>query len=190
MSPPDCADGGHVDDIEQTYIPIDATTSPNKGEPDLNSTYQAVNADSTIISKADLENIEKSIASSSPYRTPKCLDINDTYCANELESGVEDHGKWKPADENPLQTYIDTGEFEKKTDSEKTKEGFRQGKQKKTCVSIQECYETACNKPNTTSCIVIVLLVCIALSIGMVFIFRKVRKDRGSVTVQPQAAKR
>ena len=103
-----------------------------------------------------------------------------------------DSGKWKPVDGDPLQTYIDTGEFEKKIDtsSGETKEGFRRGKAKKTCVSIQECYESTGNNTNITSCIVIVLLVCIALSIGMVFIFQKVRKDRGSVTTQPEAAKR
>ncbi len=186
MAPPDCADGGHVEDIEQTYIPIDGITSPSKQEPELNSTYPAVNPDPNIISMADYENIAKSIANSSPYRTPECLDMNDTYCANELEVGVEDRGKWTPVDENPLQTYIDTGEFEKKTDtaSGETKESFRRGKAKKTTVSVQECYETINNKPSTASCIVIVLLVCIALSIGVVFIFRKVRKGSGSVTEQ------
>lgn len=196
MAPPDCADDGHVEDIEQTYIPIDSITSPGKHEPDLNSAYPAVTADANIISSADLENIEKSIAKSSPYRTPECLDINNTYCANEIEAGATDSGKWIPADKDPLQTYIDTGEFEEKTDTDsgetksgKTKEGFRRGKPKKTCVSIQECYETV-NKQNTASCIVIVLLVCIALSIGIVFVFRKVRKERGSVTTQPQAEKR
>ena len=191
MAPPDCADDGHVEDIEQTYIPIDSITSPGKHEADLNSGYPAVTADANIISTADLENIEKSIAKSSPYRTPECLDINNTYCTNELEAGATDSGKWTPADKDPLQIYIDTGEFEKKTgaDSGETKEGFRRGKPKKTCVSIQECYETV-NKQNTASCIVIVLIVCIALSIGMVFVFRKVRKDRGSVTTQLQAANR
>ena len=190
MSPPDCADDGHVEDIEQTYIPIDSITSPAKHEADYNTGYEAVNPDPNIISAADLKSIENSIANSSPYRTPECLDIDDTYCANELEAGAEDHGKWIPADEDPLQTYIDTGEFEKKTASGETKEGFRRGKPKKTAVSVQECYETVNNKQTTTSCIVIVLLVCIALSIGIVFIFRKVRKDSDSVTTQPQSAKR
>ena len=192
MSPPDCADSGHVDDIEQTYIPIDGITSPDKHEADYNTGYGTINPDPNIISASDYKNISKSVSNSSSYRTPECLDINNTYCSNELEPGAMDPGKWKPVDEGPLQTYIDTGEFEKKTDtaSGETKEGFRRGKPKKTCVSIQECYETVNNKTNTTSYIVIVLLVCIALSIGMVFMFRKVRKDSGSVTTQPQAAKR
>lgn len=182
MSPPDCHSGA-VEDLEQTYIPIDDVTSPAKHDADYNTGYGAVNPDPGIISSNGYNEIANQIVNSSPYRTPECLDIQDIYCANELEAGVEDRGKWIPADENPLQTYIDTGEFEKK-------EGFRSGKVKKTAVSIQECYEMVNNKPNTTSCVVIILLVCIALSIGMVFIFQKVRKGGGAVTAQPEVKKR
>lgn len=191
MSPPDCADGGHVEDIEQTYLPIDSVTSPAKHESDYNAGYGAVKPDEKIISTSDYENIVKSIASSSPYRTPTCLDVNDTYCPNELEPGTADKGKWTPLADDPLQNYIDTGNFEKKQDaaSGETKEGFRRGKAKKTCVSIQECYESTGNKPSTVSCIVIVLLICLALSIGIVFIFRKVRKDSSLVPVQQEDAK-